>query len=174
MHYQSAKAKGTLPLQWKRAQRAAMPIEKKLDIMKRVHPETGCWEWTGRLSEDGYGKVPVASGRYGSVHRLSYQLKWGSVPDGLEIDHVCRNRRCFNPDHLEAVTRRENVRRGALPEMMRKKATDQTHCRLGHPLSGSNLVLQGPEKKFRVCRICRATRQRYRYHNRKEKIHEGF
>lgn len=168
-HWQSAKRSGTLPKEWTREQRKPVPIEAKLEKWKSINPETGCWEWTRTLSEDGYGKVPISGSRYGSVHRISYQIAKGEIPDGFELDHLCRNRRCFNPDHLEPVTRRTNVVRGLLPGMMKRKAVSQTHCKNGHLLFGENLVLQGPEKKFRVCRICRAERQKRRYHERKSK-----
>lgn len=175
-HYQAAKKIGSLPARWNRAQRTPMPIEEKLERNKHINPDTGCWEWTGQLSDDGYGLVPISRGRYGSVHRISYRLANGEIPIGLEPDHLCRNRKCFNPDHLEAVTHKVNVNRGLLPELMREKALMQTHCKNGHPLSGENLALQGPKRKFRVCRICRAERQKRRYHQRKlkEKCHEGI
>ncbi|MDE3022888.1 MAG: HNH endonuclease [Pseudomonadota bacterium] len=121
------------------------------------------------MSDDGYGKVPVSRGKYASVHRISYQLQKGPIPKGFELDHLCRNRKCFNPEHLEPVTRKENVKRGLLPEMMRTKSRSKTHCKNGHPLSGDNLVLQGAEKKFRVCRMCRAKRQRRKYQELKLK-----
>lgn len=175
-HYQAAKKSGSLPTQWNRAQRTPRPMEEKLEANKHINPETGCWEWTGRLSDDGYGLVPISRGRYASVHRISYRLAKGEIPLGLEPDHLCRNRKCFNPAHLEAVTHKVNVNRGLVPEMMRQKLSTQTHCKNGHPLSGVNLALQGAEKKFRVCRICRAERQRRRYHDlkQKEKCNEGI
>jgi hypothetical protein len=175
-HYQAEKKNGSLPTQWNRAQRAPAPIEEKLVRGKRVSIETGCWEWTGQISEDGYGKVPISRGRYALVHIVSYRLAAGVIPSGSELDHLCRNRKCFNPKHLEAVTHKVNVNRGLLPAMMRDKSAAQTHCKNGHPFSGENLILQGPEKKFRVCRICRSERQRRRYHQRKlkEKCHEGI
>lgn len=135
---------------------------------------SGCWEWTSTRSPDGYGKVVVGYRGHGRpvrrfAHRVLYELARGPVPKGLELDHLCRNRACCNPAHLEPVTRRENVRRGLLPAMLREKAAAQAHCkRGGHPLSGDNLVLQGPEKKFRVCRICRNERQRQRHNRKKE------
>lgn len=164
-HWQAAKAAGSLPSEWVREQRKPMPMREKLERRREIDPITGCWNWTGRI-EDGYGKVALSS-RYTSVHKASFELWKGRVPNGTELDHLCRNRRCFNPDHLEPVTHQENVRRGALPQMMREKAAAKTHCYKGHSLSGENLVLQGPQKKFRVCRICRAERQRKRYHETK-------
>jgi hypothetical protein len=75
------------------------------------HP-TPCWIWNGCHDHAGYG-----SSRRGKPHRVSWVLTNGPVPDGLELDHLCRQRSCCNPDHLEAVTHLENVRRGAGPKL---------------------------------------------------------
>lgn len=76
-----------------------------------VDEETGCWVWQLSVDRNGYGVVKVDS-RTRKAHTIAYERVYGSVPDGLELDHVCRNRRCVNPDHLEAVTHTVNVRRG--------------------------------------------------------------
>lgn len=126
--------------------------------------ESGCWTWAAGKS-DGYGRFDRRA-----AHKISWEWVNGPVPDGLELDHLCRNRACVNPSHLEAVDHKTNVRRGALPDLMRAKAAAQTHCYAGHELSGENLVLQGPTKQFRTCRTCRARRQRERY--ARSKTHE--
>lgn len=85
-----------------------------------------------------------------SVHRTSYEVFRGPIPVGLVIDHLCRNRLCCNPDHLEAVTFRENIRRGE--SVMAQKAR-ATHCLKGHPLSGDNVYIL-PKNNTRRCRKC--------------------
>lgn len=70
-----------------------------------------CWEWTGAISSTGYGHMSLG-GRMVAAHRIAHELFKGPIPEGLVIDHICRNRRCANPDHLEAVTNEENLRRG--------------------------------------------------------------
>ena len=91
------------------------------------------------------------------AHRLYYERHVGPIPDGLEMDHLCRNRACVNPDHLEPVTRAENNRR---------KAVAQTHCKNGHPLSGDNLLAT---KRQRACRACQRERSRRHYARHKAK-----
>jgi hypothetical protein len=78
-----------------------------------VDPETGCWQWLLNMSSRGYGRI-WADGRRHTAHRYVYEHFHGPIPEGLELDHLCRNKLCVNPDHLEPVTHIENVRRGAL------------------------------------------------------------
>ena len=123
---------------------------------------TGCWEWTGALFQaTGYG---VFSARRDdgtwtphTAHRAAYLMLKGPIPDGLHIDHLCRNRACCNPEHLEAVTKKENDLRG--DSLMARQAR-QTHCIHGHPLSGDNLRLR-PNGK-RECIDCARARDRKR------------
>lgn len=80
----------------------------------------GCWEWTGTKNQFGYGRL-CRDGRRVVAHRWLYERLRGAVPAGLQMDHLCRNRSCVNPDHLEPVTQRENLRRG---DMAKSSADD--------------------------------------------------
>jgi len=115
-----------------------------------------CWTWLGPLGETGY-PYGTHEGRVRRMHRVVYELLVGPIPDGLQLDHLCRNRSCVNPEHLEPVTGRENKLRG---DTVNARNAHKTHCDHGHLLSGRNVaVYQGK----RQCRACDARRKRERY-----------
>ena len=97
-------------------------------------------------------------GRKMGAHKFSYERLYGQVPNGLELDHLCRNTLCVNPAHLEAVTHQVNVRRGRAAEALRKRQHSKTHCPHGHPYSGKNLYIQ-PKTGSRFCVMCRNYRR---------------
>lgn len=114
-----------------------------------------CWEWRGDTSLDGYGRCTIDE-VYTYGHRVSYQLFHGGISKGMQIDHLCRNRGCCNPAHLEMVTCKENVLRG---EGITARQARSVECINGHPLSGENLYVHNGK---RYCKICRSFHSRNR------------
>lgn len=115
----------------------------------------GCWLWTDSASGTGYGYLGIGgrSGRRCQAHRLVYELVVGPIPEGLQIDHICRVRRCVRPDHLRVVTQRENLLAG---EGVSAKNAVKTECKRGHPLES---YVPG---KSRQCRVCQNLLDRQR------------
>ncbi len=125
--------------------------------MPQTHAALGseggpCWIWTAARMREGYGRFDQVL-----AHRLAYELVIGKIPDGLQLDHLCRNRACVNPAHLEPVSCRENVLRGV---GLSANNAHKTHCPAGHPLSGANLLSHSLKQGYRKCRACHAARQR--------------
>lgn len=178
-------------------------IALKVDLLCKfiIDPETGCWRWKHKPDKGGYGRLRVFSKRTNTsfaAHRLAY-LKWvGPIAYGLVVDHKCRNRSCINPEHLEAVTQKENIRRSNLTRQRarhegwktRKRshlrrastghpkgvggAAKRTCCRRGHPFVVENVMPRA--NGGRRCRTCHNAQKR-RYGFRKEwrrKKQEGF
>ena len=102
-------------------------------------PNTGCWRWVGRFGGDKCSYAMIGQGRTSrKAARYIYELFFGSIDPSLVVDHLCRNRWCVNPMHLEPVTQKENVRRGI---GLAARNAVKTHCLNGHPLSGENLLI---------------------------------
>jgi hypothetical protein len=113
----------------------------------KVRKTATCWEWTGARTF-GYGVIG-SGGKYGHTlraHRISWTIHRGRIPDGLELDHLCRNRACVRPDHLEPVTTAENVLRGALARI--------DACPQGHPYDEANTYRRPRFPNQRRCRAC--------------------
>lgn len=122
----------------------------------------GCWIWTSCLNRKGYGRFRMNSRLFFS-HRVAYTLCVGTIPDGLQLDHLCRVPACCNPSHLEAVTCRENVRRGLVSEAAIAMHAKKTHCPSGHEYSESNTYWgKQCDGKYhvRICRACNRDRAR--------------
>lgn len=120
-------------------------LEDKL--WRKIVVVEDCWEWMGALDMNGYGRLAI-EGKQKYAHKLMYEMERGPVPDGLELDHLCRNPRCVKPAHLEAVTHRENCLRGFGVGALAAKLT---HCPKGHPLDGKR-------EKQRYCLACHRER----------------
>lgn len=110
-------------------------------------PNSGCWLWTGALMPSGYAKFHH-NRNFGLAHRWAYQHFVGPIDDGLEIDHKCKVRCCVNPDHLEAVDHRENLRRA----FGFGSGQHKTHCVHGHEYTTANTYIN--PKGQRGCRKC--------------------
>lgn len=121
-----------------------------------------CWIWTGYCAPSGHGHITLSAeeGR-ALVHRVTYMAVNGTVPEGLELDHLCRVPACCNPSHLEAVTHGENVRRGRAGDAVRERAAARTHCVNGHAYEGDNYrITTAGRRRCRVCARKWASRKR--------------
>lgn len=151
-HYQRWRRNGHPELQPK-----LLPIDRFLSYVVAPAGATGCWFWTGGHKSEGYAAFSFGHGRTSGAHRWSYEFFNGTIPAGLVIDHLCRNRGCVNPMHLEAVTDRVNTLRGA--NQVAANAA-KTHCVHGHAFDAENTRRT---RRGRVCRSCernRPSRQR--------------
>lgn len=137
----------------------ANDLKKRLTSRTGAQDGNGCLPWVGGLRSNGYGTFAVKrDGKWTqtTAHRIAYQVFVGEIPNEHEVDHLCGNRRCVNPDHLEAVTLQENRRR---------RNENKTHCKHGHAYTEANTRIQHGADGYdcRVCRTCENARHRLNY-----------
>lgn len=129
-----------------------IPVIERFNKYTMPEPMSGCWLWIGARNQDGYGTFSTKE--YDSAHRFSYEYHKTKIKDGYEIDHLCKNRACVNPDHLDMVTHAENIKRASYKKNHRNKV--KTHCKRGHEFSGENYYIENWRGIFmRKCKVCR-------------------
>lgn len=123
-----------------------------------------CWNWTACLMHNGYGQFRW-QGQARAAHRVAWVLVGNSIPEGMQMDHLCRNRRCCNPAHLEVVTQRENLLRG---DTITARCAAKTHCPQGHPYDEANTIVYRGNRQCRACtQSDAAKKRRHAYYVRK-------
>lgn len=144
----------------------SVSLEARLFRRSVVNEETGCIEWIGAASAGGYGRIQVA-GKSEFTHRVSYALFVGELKDNMHIDHLCRNRICFRPDHLEQVTPGVNAMRGLAGKVRGAQQRAKTHCPRNHPYDKENTIWD--KRGYRLCMICHKVQQSEYRKRRKER-----
>jgi hypothetical protein len=145
MHYARAKTQGTLGP-------TAERLSASTRFWSKVERTDSCWYWTASLQTIGYGQFGVVGRGPALAHRFAYEDLVGPIPEGLHIDHLCMNKRCVNPAHLEAVTQQENNRR---KDVAYGTGFAKTHCKNGHEFTPENTRIRDDGKGYRTCLACR-------------------
>ena len=125
-----------------------LELKHIIRFLSKINHTGNCWEWKGTIDRKGYGVFHLDQKKL-RAHRVSYEIFKGVIKDNLPLDHLCRNRLCVNPDHLEPVTLKENIHRG---QGICGVNYGKTHCKRGHILEGDNLVKS--RLPDRCCRTC--------------------
>jgi hypothetical protein len=134
-------------------------IEQRLLAKIQRDEATGCWNWTGGHHPDGYGLISVHD-KTRPAHRVSFELYREPIPEKMQIHHICRNKRCVNPNHLSFHTCREHL---LLDDTLAAANTAKTHCPKGHPYFGENLYVSPCGDRH--CRTCKRAADLHRYHH---------
>ena len=142
---------------------SAIPHSTLDRFWAKVQKTGTCWLWTAALDTTGYGQFRI-NGILNRSHRVAYELVNGPIPEGMQLDHLCRVRHCVNPDHLEPVTHRVNSLRGTAPNVLLHHAG---HCKHGHPFTKTNTYVR--PNGTRLCKACRAIRaMKYRQQHKEQ------
>jgi hypothetical protein len=144
-------------------------------VFENVEPTGFCWLWTGGMNNCGYGQVTFR-GRTHSAHRVVWELLIGPIAKGLQLDHLCHVRSCVNPDHLEPVTKSENMRRAGIrngwikgvkptrkpkeEHKVRSNVATATHCKHGHDLAAVGIYETMVKSRQQTVRLCLACKKR--------------
>ena len=140
--------------------RKGMGLEERFHAQHVPVPESGCWLWSGAITNHGYGVIR-ANTRSTYAHRVSYELHVGPIADGMTIDHLCSVRACVNPNHLKQATQRENILRS---DSVAARKSRQTHCVHGHEFTTANTIVTLRHGNFgRSCRLCKQRKDRVAY-----------
>lgn len=131
------------------------------NIRQKIEVVGGCWVWIAARQSAGYGSVSFLGRKGRLAHRVVYELLVGEIPRDRECDHLCRNRTCVNPEHIDLVTSRENTARGDAPRVTKLRHAKRTQCPSGHPYDEANTVWYTKKGyRCRSCRACERARQR--------------
>lgn len=183
--YQAHRKRGERPCEGCRDARNAYRRERAAAKSKKPRPDrtqerfwskvsggdfTACWTWTAYRDPNGYGRFSIGANRMEGAHRVAYRMLIGFIPDGCELDHLCRNRACVNPWHLDPVPHRVNTIRGIAGAVNAARQRAITHCPHGHEYSPDNTAYRKDGR--RRCKACGRAATRSRYERDPEKARE--
>ncbi len=146
-------------------EKMAMVRKQDARFWRQVNVSGSCWIWTGIIDHKGYGQFAANHKKHLAAHRWAYEALVGPIKEGLVVDHLCRNRACCNPDHMELVTTKENVLRG---EGITAQNARRVACCCGHEYS---VCHRKNGRSYRFCKRCKNEHQREK--RREKRIEEA-